>query len=499
MPHAAELQQREAGVQGRLEILDEVERKHRRELLGGERILLPDALQFGADDAGIRRHFETRHPRNGGRGLADALRIHRPVRHQQQLAERLLLGIVGDVSLVGFEQAENPVAQRGFRHQRLLARADRPEIEAFTGNHLGDGFFQVGRGIHQHRNVARSHPERRLAAGIGGLHHARAAGGQDHGGALVPHQGAGGFERGVIDALDDAFGRARFHRRLVQNSRCVAGALVRARMRAENDGVARFERNERLVNRRGSGIGSGQNGRHHSHGNAHLHHFFFRQLAQYADRLHAPHAPRQPVRAQDVLDVLILGVAVAGLFHRHLGETPGIGARGGPHPLDDGVDLLLGKATVFEPCGIGLLDLGADLLDREKVFVLDHHPLLLDTASGEDPFHLLMRPWDHVNADQLADAPGRGRTRVRGRLHRAHIAAHGDAHHARPGVLLALQHHVGGLAHGIGGLYGTHQTLRFNQAKGLHHYSSSSFSSERPPYHNSGGRACSSLPFLSVP
>ena len=100
----------------------------------------------------------------------------------------------------------------------------------------------------------------------------------------MPHERVGGFERGVISyALDDALGSAGFHRRLVQNGRCRARALVRARMRAEHDGVPRFERNQCLVNGRGGGIGGRQDGRHHAHGNADLHHLFFRQLAQNAD------------------------------------------------------------------------------------------------------------------------------------------------------------------------------------------------------------------------
>jgi hypothetical protein len=40
--------------------------------------------------------------------------------------------------------------------------------------------------------------------------------------------------------------------------------------------------------------------------------------------------------------------------------------------------------------------------------------------------------------------------------------------------LLALQDHVGGLHHGIGGLDCGDQTFRFNQAKGIHHISSNS-------------------------
>ena len=46
---------------------------------------------------------------------------------------------------------------------------------------------------------------------------------------------------------------------------------------------------------------------------------------------------------------------------------------------------------------------------------------------GQDLLDFLVRPRDHVHGDELADAPRRGRARVGGRLHRAHVAAH----HAR--------------------------------------------------------------------
>ena len=60
-------------------------------------------------------------------------------------------------------------------------------------------------------------------------------------------------------------------------------------------------------------------------------------------------------------------------------------------------------------------------------------------------------PGNDVDADQFADAAGRGGARVGGGLDRADIAAH----HARmtspaPTNLLAGQHHVGGLDHGVG-------------------------------------------------
>ena len=79
-----------------------------------------------------------------------------------------------------------------------------------------------------------------------------------------------------------------------------------------------------------------------------------------------------------------------------------------------------------------------------------------------------------MDADQFADPPGRGRTRVRSGLDRADIAAHHDADQPGADKLLAGQHHVGGFDHGVGSFDCSHQTLCLNQAKGIAHLSSNS-------------------------
>ena len=50
-----------------------------------------------------------------------------------------------------------------------------------------------------------------------------------------------------------------------------------------------------------------------------------RQFAQHAYGLHAAQPARQDVAVQQVLGDLVLGVAVAGLFHRQLGQLSRVG------------------------------------------------------------------------------------------------------------------------------------------------------------------------------
>ena len=118
-------------------------------------------------------NFEARHLRDLGGRLADALRIHRPVRRDQQLAERFASARRCRCMPLRLEQADDAVAQAALGDDRLLARADRAVIERLAGDDLRDRVVEVRGSVHQHRHVARTDAERRLAAGIRGLHDAR--------------------------------------------------------------------------------------------------------------------------------------------------------------------------------------------------------------------------------------------------------------------------------------------------------------------------------------
>src|SRR5262249_39084097 len=85
-------------------------------------------------------------------------------------------------------------------------------------------------------------------------------------------------------------------------------------------------------------------------------------------------------------------------------------------------------------------------------------------SAGKNLLHFLMRPWDNMNADQLAHAPRRRGARVGGGFHRAHIAAHGNGDEARADVLFPYQNHIGRFHHGVSRLNGADQTLRFDKA-----------------------------------
>ena len=81
-------------------------------------------------------HFEARHLGDLGRRLADALRIDRPVRRDQQLAQRFVLRVVADVRLCALSRPTMRSRKRVFGHDGLLAGADGAVVERLAGDDL---------------------------------------------------------------------------------------------------------------------------------------------------------------------------------------------------------------------------------------------------------------------------------------------------------------------------------------------------------------------------
>ena len=220
-------------------------------------MLFADAAELDHQDGCVGRDFESGHVCDLRRRLADALRIHRPGGSEQQLAQRFFLRLGAEVSLCGFELGDDALAQGLFGHHGLLARANRTEVESFSIHDFTDGIRHVGRALDHHGDVARSHAESRLAARIGRFDDGVAAGGENHTGAVMPHQGIGGFDRRSGDALDDVGGGAGFDSRLIEYVRRFAGAPPGVGVRAEHDRVSGFQRDQGFVDCGGRRIGGG--------------------------------------------------------------------------------------------------------------------------------------------------------------------------------------------------------------------------------------------------
>ncbi len=86
-------------------------------------------------------------------------------------------------------------------------------------------------------------------------------------------------------------------------------------------------------------------------------------------------------------------------------------------------------------------------------------------ADRKDLFEVVRGARDDVDADELADAPGRCGARVGGGFDRGDIAAHDGRHQARIDFLPADEHDVGRFHHGVGRLDHADKSARFDEAE----------------------------------
>ena len=140
-------------------------------------------------------------------------------------------------------------------------------------------------------------------------------------------------------------------------------------MRAEDDGVLRFERDERLVDGGGSGVCGGNHGGDNADWGGDFDDSLFAVFADYADGADVANGARDVNRGEAVLRDFVGDVAVAGFFdseasERFSGFGGGVGAG-----FDDGVNLLLGECGELLLGFVGPLDGVAGFLDGNQVAI----------------------------------------------------------------------------------------------------------------------------------
>ena len=148
-----------------------------------------------------------------------------------------------------------------------------------------------------------------------------------------------------------------------------ADALLGGGVRREHDGVASLQRNERLVDDRGGGVGGRDDARDHADGNRDFHDLVDLVLAEYAHRLHILDAGVDLLAGKQVLDLLVLGLAVAGLFVGHDSQRLGLGGRGFGNGLDHRVDAFLPQLRKLGLGGTGGAHQGTGFLDGQQILV----------------------------------------------------------------------------------------------------------------------------------
>ena len=231
----------------------------------------------------------------------------------------------------------------------LLGGADHAVVKGLGMDDGVDGEQNVGGFVDDRRRVACADAERRLAARIGSLDHAGAAGGKDA--VSLLHQHVGQLERRHVDPADDVFGSACRDSRLQHDTRRLDGALFGARMRAENDAVACFQAQQRLEDRRGGGVGGRNDGSDNAQGLRDLLCAVNLVLLNDAAGLDILVCVVNVLGSKVIFDDLILGNAHAGLFHCHLGERDSGAVGGGGSGKENPVYLLLCERGIRSLCG----------------------------------------------------------------------------------------------------------------------------------------------------
>ncbi len=229
----------------------------------------------------------------------------------------------------------------------MLGGTDHAVVEGLGHQDGGDGTLHIGGFVDDDRYVTGTYTDGGFAGGVGGLHHARATGGQDQVDVVVLHQGVGELNRGLVNPADDVFRGTGGNGCIQYQLGCGIGGVLGAGVRGEDDGVAGLQRDQGLEDRGGGRVG----GRY--------------DTADDAYRLGDGDGTHLVIFAEDaagllffvlvvdvfggevVLDNLVFDDTHTGLFHGHLGQgdTGVVGGQGGG--TEDLVYLLLREAGEF--------------------------------------------------------------------------------------------------------------------------------------------------------
>jgi hypothetical protein len=140
-------------------------------------------------------------------------------------------------------------------------------------------------------------------------------------------------------------------------------------MRADDDGAARLERDQDLVDRRGRRIGGRHDRGDDAEGLGDLDDLPLVVPADDADRTHRPDELVHALGREQVLLDLVGDDAVSGLFDRQAGELFGARPGRGRHRVDDAIDLILGELGEERRRLLGALREPARFLNGSEVAV----------------------------------------------------------------------------------------------------------------------------------
>ena len=334
---------------GFFEVLGTEHTQRWREFLVSELVFRAEFQTFTDEDLGGGRHGHTGHGGDLGGRLAHDVGVQGAV--DQQHFTHLVRFVLGeDVAGVGRETLLDLVVDGVDHDDSLLGGTDHAVVEGLGHQDGGDGTLHVGGFVDDDGHVARTHADGGFAGGVGGLHHARATGGQDQVDVVVTHQGIGEFDGGLINPADDVFRRTGSHGCIQYQLGSGIGGVLGTGVRGEDDGVAGLQGDEGLEDRGGSRVGGRYDTADDAYrlgdgDGAHL-----VVLAQDAAGLFIFIGVVDVFGGEVVLDNLVFDDTHTGFSHGHLGQgdTGVAGGQGGG--TEDLVYLLLREAGELTLC-----------------------------------------------------------------------------------------------------------------------------------------------------
>ena len=339
----------------------------RSKLLHGQRLVLADFLALSGKDGGVFRNLEAGGLGDVLRGLARHHGVElRGLSGVSGAAEHVLLELgllvsVHEIGLATLEFLDQRSVDFLVGDDGLLGGADHAVIEVLGEHQIVGGAHDVNVLVDICRSVASADAEGRLAGGVCGLDHARTTGGEDGGDTVMLHQGAGGFDGRVLDPLDTVLGSACLDGRVTHDLGGFYGALLRARVEAEDDRAAGLQCDQRLEDGGGGRVGD----RGHAGDDADRFGDFVDAqhvvLADDADGLLTSQVVGDMLAGEDVLGGLVFDQTTVGLLDGHLGEHQVL-VQGCDGSLGhDVVNLLLIELLEFIKSLQALLDQSVDL------------------------------------------------------------------------------------------------------------------------------------------
>jgi hypothetical protein len=180
-----------------------------------------------------------------------------------------------------------------------------------------------------------------------------AAGGQNQVDVRVLHQRIGQLHARLVDPADDVLRRTGSHGSFQYQPGGFASGAACTRVRREDDGIAGFQRNQRLENGGGSGVGGGHDAAQDANGLGNGDGAEAVVFRQHAAGFFILVLVVDVLGGKVILDHLVFHHPHAGFFHRHARQRNARIGCGQRRAAENDIHLLLGE---FGKNRLGLFD-----------------------------------------------------------------------------------------------------------------------------------------------